>query len=95
MGGKLWKNPTFYRENSHQLQMEFCLNIATRIWPKEDESCMQRNCTAVVRPRVAFSTLRQTDAASAQQDARTHSLLTHVTDRATAPAAIIVLLMGM
>lgn len=24
-------------KNSHQLQMEFCLNVATRIRPKEDE----------------------------------------------------------
>lgn len=68
IGGKLWKNPTFYRENSRQLQTEFCLNVPTRIWSKKNESCMQRNCIAMVRPRVAFSALWETEAASAQQD---------------------------
>lgn len=92
--GKLWKNLSFYRENSHQLQTEFCLNVATRIWSKEDESCLQMNCIAAVRPRVAFSN-PVTDAAAAQQDAKTHGSPTYVTDHAKTSAVIIVLLMGM
>lgn len=69
---------------------QFYLNVATKLQSKANQSYMQKNCIAALRPRMAFS-FSVTDAAVAL----THGLLSYATDHARGSAVIVVLLTGM